>query len=138
VKTSDPPRTILGSRWKFGALAPALLLGFLAAGCGGSSPNVTGRVTCDGKPVVGIISFSPKDDESSNAGQPVNADMNEDGRFQLRLPAAGKYTVVVTPRDVIAHPKPGQLAYPCDRSPQEKEIKAGDNDVTFELGKRTR
>ena len=35
-------------------------------------------------------------------------------------------------------PKPGQPDYPCDRSPLERDVKAGDNDITIELGRRKR
>jgi hypothetical protein len=109
-----------------------------STGCGGSSAKVTGRVTCQGKPVVGIILFSPKDQGSGKAGAAATADLNDDGRYQLPLTSTGMHTVVVTPRDVVLRPKKGEFDYPCDRSPLERDIKAGDNGVTIDLAKRVR
>jgi hypothetical protein len=108
-------------------------------GCGTPSARVTGRVTCDGKPVVGVILFSPKPDETGNAaGSAVTAPLGEDGRFELKLTSMGAHTVVVTPHDVVARPKRGQFDYPCDRSPLERTVQPGDNEVTIELARRTR
>jgi hypothetical protein len=113
----------------------ALALGILAAsGCGAPSARVTGRVTCKDKPVVGVILFSPKGGE----GPSVSATLDDDGRYEVKLPSIGKYTVVVTPSNVTYPPKPGEFDYPCDRSPLERDIKAGDNDVPIELAVRTR
>ena len=121
------------------ALAIAIFLATLSsAGCGGSSANVTGRVTCQGKPVVGLILFSPKDQGGGKAGAAATADLNDDGRYQLSLSSTGMHTVVVTPRDVVLRPKKGEFDYPCDRSPFERDIKAGDNDVSIDLAKRVR
>jgi hypothetical protein len=106
------------------------LLGLLAAsGCGGSSADVKGRVTCRNKPVVGLILFSPKGEEG---GKSVSGDLKEDGSFQVQLPGSGKYSIVITPRDVVANPKPGEVDYPCERS-LERDIKPGDNEFTIEL-----
>ena len=117
----------------------ALLIGMsLTAGCGGTSAKVTGRVTCQGKPVAGIILFSPKGNVGAEAGAAVTAPLQEDGGYEIRLKGAGAYTVVVTPRDVVLRPKAGTFDYPCDRSPQEREIKAGDNEITIELPKRSK
>ena len=117
----------------------ALVLGMLAtAGCGGPAATVTGRVTCEDKPVSGVILFSPKGEGAGNTGPAVNAPLGEDGRFELRLTSLGKHTVVITPRDITFRPKPGELDYPCDRSPLERDIKAGDNDITIDLARRTR
>lgn len=117
----------------------ALVLGvFAASGCGGSGARVSGRVTCDGKPVVGFILFSPRGTDPGSAATPVSATLQEDGNYELQLTTPGKYTVVVTPRDVNPRPKPGQFDYPCDRSPLEREVKAGDNTIAIELAKRTR
>jgi hypothetical protein len=104
------------------------------AGCGGPAVTVTGRVTCEDKPVVGVILFSPKGE--SAYGPSVSAPLGEDGRFQTRLTTAGKHTIVITPRDVILRPKPGEFDYPCDRSPLERDLQPGDNDLTIELAKR--
>jgi hypothetical protein len=121
------------------ALSTTLLFGmFAVAGCGGQAARVTGRVSCQGKPVVGVILFSPKGEAGSNAGRSVSAALREDGSYELQLTSIGKYTVVVTPRDVVFRPKEGGFDYPCDRSPLEREITAGDNDITIDLAKRTR
>jgi hypothetical protein len=117
----------------------AILFGaFASAGCGGPSAKVTGHVTCQGKPVAGVILFSPKGQDGNAAGLSTTAELGEDGGYELRLTSIGAHTIVVTPRDVQLRPKPGTFDYPCDRSPLEREIKAGDNDVTIELGKRVR
>lgn len=115
-------------------LALAVLLASL--GCSGSSAKVTGRVTCQGKPVVGGITFSPKGEGASNTGAAVNAGLTTEGRYELRLTTVGKHTVVVTPRDVKIPTKPGELDYPCDRAPKEVDVKAGDNDIVIELTPR--
>ena len=103
------------------------------AGCGERSSQVTGRVTCQDKPVVGSILFSPAGDDESNTGPAVSAPLNEEGAFQLRLKTIGKHTVVITPRDVKFPVPAGQFDYPCDRAPLEKEIQAGDNDFTIDM-----
>jgi len=116
-----------------------LVLGMLAtAGCGGPAATVTGQVTCQDKPVSGIILFSPKGEDGGNAGRAVTAPLREDGSFELRLTSIGKHIIVITPRDITLRPKPGEFDYPCDRSPLERDIKAGDNTITIELAKRTR
>ncbi len=114
---------------------------FVVAGCGGPSATVTGRVTCQGKPVVGMILFSPKaapGDSGNAAGPSVTATLSETGGYEIRLTSIGKHTVVITPSDVVLRPKAGAFDYPCDRSPLERDIVAGANDVTIELAKRTK
>jgi hypothetical protein len=121
------------------SFAAVLLIGALVPiGCGAPSANVKGQVTCDGKPIVGTILFSPKGGEGTTTGTSVSASLNDDGRYELKLKSIGKYTVVITPGDVKFRPKAGGLDYPCDRSPLERDITAGDNDITIELAKRTR
>src|SRR5262245_43269827 len=119
------------------ALATSLAM-FSFTGCGGSTANVTGRVTCQGRPVVGLTLSSTKDQSGGKAGAAATAELDNDGRFQLPLTSTGMHTVVVTPRDVVLRPKKGEFDYPCDRSPLERDIKAGANDVTIELAKRVR
>ena len=112
-----------------------------AIGCGGPTAKVTGRVTCQGNPVVGIILFSPKaepGDVRKSAGPSVSATLSENGDYEVRLTSLGKHTVVITPSDVVLRPKKGTFDYPCDRSPLEREIVAGNNDLSIELAKRTR
>ena len=114
-----------------------VLVGLLALiGCGSPSAKVTGRVTCQGKPVSGSILFSPKGKDASNKGSAVNANLDEDGCFELRLTTIGKHVVVVTPSDIRYPIKPGEMEYPCDRSPQERDINTGDNRIVIELTKR--
>ncbi len=114
---------------------------FAAIGCGGPLAKVTGRVTCQGKPVVGIILFSPKaiaGDEGKPVAPAVSATLSENGDYELRLTSVGKHTVVVTPNDVVFRPKAGTFDFPCDRMPLERDIVAGDNDINIDLAKRTR
>ena len=121
-------------------LSAALVVGmFATVGCGGPSARVTGRVTCQGKPVVGMILFSPKEalgDTRTAAGPSVSATLSETGGYELRLTSIGKHTVVITPSDVVLRPKAGTFDYPCDRSPLERDIVVGDNDVNIELATR--
>ena len=119
----------------------AVLVGMFALGCGGPAASVTGRVTCQGKPVVGVILFSPKSpggEVLNSAGPAVQATLSDEGTYELRLSSLGKHVIVVMPRDVAFRPKAGVFDYPCDRSPLEREIVAGDNDVTIELAKRNK
>src|SRR5947207_13728714 len=93
--TTIPPMTRL--------LSAALLLGMLAAaGCGGSGVKVTGRVTCQDKPVVGLIQFSPRE---GTPGASTSVPLKEDGTYEIELKHPGKYTVVVTPNNVALRPK---------------------------------
>jgi hypothetical protein len=63
--------------------------------------------------------------------------LKDDGTFKLQLTTPGKHTIVITPRDVKLRPKPGELEYPCDRSPLTRDLSPGDNDLKIELGKLT-
>jgi hypothetical protein len=119
--------------------AIAILAGLLGLmGCGGPAATVSGRVTCRGIPVVGGIVFSPKGEDERNKGPAVPAQLKEDGSYEVRLTTIGKHTVVVTPRDVKFPVPPGEFDYPCDRTPLERDVKAGDNDITIELAPRRR
>ena len=113
------------------AAVRAGLLGVV--GCGDNAAQVTGQVKCQGKPVVGSILFSPQGENESNTGSAVSAPLGEDGSFQLQLKTIGKHTVVVTPRDVKFPVPAGEFDYPCDRSPVEREVQAGKNNITIEL-----
>ena len=122
---------------KFALNAGAILAGLLTGiGCGSQSAQVTGRVTCQGNPVKGSILFSPKGESESNTGPAVNGPLNEDGTFQLRLTTVGAHMVVITPSDVKFPVPPGKFDYPCDRSAVEREVVAGANDITIEMGER--
>jgi len=117
----------------------AMFMGALAAaGCGGNAAQVTGTVTCQNRPVIGTILFSPKGETEAGKGAAVNAPLNEDGSYAVQLNAIGTYTVVITPRNVRFPVPPGEVDYPCDRSPLEREVQAGHNDITIELRPRSR
>ena len=119
-------------------VVPLIVGWFALAGCGGPSAKVSGRVTCQGKPVVGGILFSPKGENPSNSGPAVNVQTDEDGNYEVRLTTIGKHNVVVSPLGLKARLKKGQQAYPCDLSPKELEVKAGDNEIVIELKKSAR
>jgi hypothetical protein len=117
----------------------ALVMGLPAAsGCGSRAAQVTGQVTCQGKPVIGTILFSPKGETEARSGSAVNAPLDEEGNYDLQLNTIGTYTVVITPRNVRFPVPPGEVDYPCDRSPLEREVQAGHNDITIELTPRSR
>ncbi len=106
---------------------------WLAAGCSGPVVEVKGRVTCQDKPVPGVIRFSLVGEEATSVSRTVTAEMKEDGVFRLRLTSIGKYKVVVSPRDINYPPGPGEVVFPCLRSAQEYEVKAGVNLLNMEM-----
>jgi hypothetical protein len=116
----------------------ALIIAVVLApvGCGDHAAQVRGRVTCQEKPVVGSILFSPKGDDPSNTGPAVSAALSEEGTYELKLKSIGKHTVVITPRDVKFPVPPGQFDYPCDRSPLEREVQAGANEISIDMAVR--
>jgi hypothetical protein len=118
----------------FVAVVAALLA---LSGCSGPVAQVKGRVTCQDKPVPGVIRFSPVADEAQGAGRAVTAETNGDGAFELRLTSIGKYKVVVSPRDINYPPPPGGFDFPCSRSAQEHEVKAGMNVINFVMTPHT-
>src|ERR1700722_489136 len=118
--------------------ALSVFIGLLAASGCGRSVRVTGQVSCQGKPVPGGILFSPKGEGPDNTGPAVSAQINEDGSYDLRLTTIGKHKVVVTPQNMKYPIKPGEAAFPCNLSPQEWEVTAGDNSIVIELAKRTK
>jgi hypothetical protein len=125
-------------RIRFGdRLAIGVLIGtFGVVGCGGPQATVSGCITCQSKPVSGVVLFSSK--EAGSVHESVSAALSPTGNYTLQLNGVGKYVVVVTPSDVVLRPKAGSPDYPCDRSPREIEIVAGNNDVTIDLPKRSR
>ncbi len=124
-------------RWRLPRYRLLVLATLALGGCGGPAVTVTGRVTCEDKPVVGVILFSPRGEDARNTGRAVSAPLGDDGRFQVRLTTVGKHTIVITPSNVTLRPKPGEFDYPCDRSPLERDLKPGDNDLSIELARRT-
>ena len=118
-------------------VAACALLGLLTlVGCGGPSAKVTGTVKCGGKPVAGTILFSPKGEDESNKGPAVSAILQADGSYELALRTIGKHAVVISPSDVKFHRRTAEAAYPCDLSPKEWDVTAGDNNIVIELTNR--
>ncbi len=123
-----------------GVLPRLAFLGLFAAALGltgcGVSAKVNGRVTCDGKPITGMIQFSPKGDSPENTGVTVVAQLKDDGTYEMRLNSVGLHTVIVLPSDVkiVA---PGSPDHLCDRTPQEVDVKAGENTIPIALKART-
>lgn len=123
-----------------GVLHRLAVLGFFAAALGltgcGVSARVNGKVTCDGKPITGMIQFSPKGDSPENTGGTVVAQLKDDGSYEMRLNSIGPHTVIVLPNDlkIVA---PGAPDHHCDRSPQQVDVKAGDNTIPIALKART-
>jgi hypothetical protein len=118
-----------------------LIVAFAAAvGCGGPQATVSGCITCQGKPVTGVVLFSSKATPGVEAGaqNSATAELSETGNYTVKLHGSGKYVVVVTPRDLSFRRKGGAPDFPCDRSPREIEVVAGNNDISFELAKRSR
>lgn len=82
-----------------------LLVAVLQFGCGGqpqdpSYPDVTGKVTLDGKPLAGAtVTFVPT---GANVGNMAQAATDEEGRFKLKGPrgstgaAPGDYKVAIS------------------------------------------
>ena len=56
---------------RFGASAFIAMLLF-AVGCSDRASQVTGHVTCEGKPVVGSIVFTPAGEGEGNTGPGVS------------------------------------------------------------------
>ena len=129
----DPPSRIrVECSLLFAAVGGLVLL----AGCSGPSAKVTGRATCNGKAVIGAILFSPNGDGASNTGPAVSAVLKEDGTYEVVLRSIGKHMVQVSPSDIKYPTPPGELDYPCDRAPVERDVKAGENTVNIELSPR--
>lgn len=122
------------------ALAIAVsLISFAVIGCGGSrSAKVTGNVKCQGKAITGSITFSPFGESKENTGAAVSAPLKPDGSYELTLKTIGKHRVVVSPDDVKYPVKEGEEMHRCDLSPQEFDLKEGDNTILIELPDRKR
>ena len=107
-------------------------------GCGRPAAEVRGRITCQGKPIVGSVVFSPKGENPGNTGPVAKAQTDEDGNYNLRLQTTGRHTVVVTPRDLKYPRERGEASHPCDLTPREVDVKPGDNEIAIELEVRKR
>jgi hypothetical protein len=116
--------------------AAAILLGVvMLSGCGGRSATVTGRVTCQGKPVPGEIIFSPKGVSEENKGPAVNASLDEDGRYTVKLTSYGSHRISIRPSEMPAPETEGK-AFPCDLSTLERNVNPGSNEIVIDLAKR--
>lgn len=104
-------------------------------GCGVSA-KVQGKVTCDGKPITGMIQFSPKGDSPDNTGVTVVAQLQDDGSYEVLLKSIGPHTVIVVPSDIKIVGRPGEADHHCDRSPREVEVQAGENTIPIALQAR--
>jgi hypothetical protein len=67
----------------------AALIGFVAAGCGGSADLVTGKVTYNGQPVAGEVVFVGRD--KKQAACPIA----DDGTYKIKAPPKGEVVVLV-------------------------------------------
>jgi hypothetical protein len=126
----------------------ALVAGFaamsLSGGCGSKTPapgsaTVRGKVTFNGKPVVGgLVVFTP-DPQRGGEGKPARAETAADGGFVLHLDTApqipaGWYRVSIAPPPVVPDPTspsplfPAKLARP-DLSGLEREVQPGKEHV---------
>lgn len=112
-----------------------LFLVFALTGCGVSA-KVSGTVTCQGRPVVGSILFSPKGEGPENTGPAVPAQIKADGSYEVTLKTIGEHTVVITPADVKYPVPEGEFDYPCDRTPSLHQIQAGENKIMIGLKAR--
>jgi hypothetical protein len=113
-------------------------------GCGGNEfpvAPVTGKVTCQGKPVTeASISFSPfTDDNKVKPGKAAEATLNEKGEFSLNTygnrdgAVIGKHRVTVImidsykkndceePREIILEVKSGQNHFDIELANVEKK-----------------
>ena len=112
--------------------ALAAIFGMISlAGCSGSAAKVTGRVTCQGKPVSGEILISPKGEGAGNIGPAKNAVLDADGRFSVILATTGSHRMTISASDAV----PGKV-YPCKLSSLERNVVAGGNEIEIELSKR--
>lgn len=89
-------------RWFMIRPVPAILLVFLATGCGPSKPIVKGIVTLDGTPIEkGTIMLMPVDGKGQTAGGGIEA-----GRYSFPA-SVGTVKVIIT-----AHRKDGTMPDP--------------------------
>lgn len=126
------------------ALAAGAVAVSLSGGCGSNSvppgpTTVRGKVTFNGKPVVGgLVVFTP-DPQRGGHGKPARAETGSDGGFVLHLDAspqipAGWYRVSIAPAPAIpdpaapAAPFPPKLGRP-DQSGLEREVQSGKEHV---------
>lgn len=118
------------------ALLPATLL---LVGCGGEKyplASVTGTVTCQGKPLVGVIvAFTPTGDsiDADFPGKAATSITDENGEYDLSTYEPGDGAIVgqhivalqsLDPSDTFACTLPGDLSH---------EVKPGSNTINIDL-----
>jgi hypothetical protein len=110
-------------------------------GCGQvSMAPVTGKVTCNGKPVANaaiVFSPVPKKDGDRESGKPATGYTDADGKYTLSTfknydgAMVGQHRVTVSLEDT--NPAPTQRK---NELPTPFEVKPGDNDLPIDLPKR--
>ena len=119
-----------------------LVVACLAAGCAGrSAVPVSGRVTLDGKPVVGVhVSFQPvATGGDKNVGGGSYAITDADGRFTLRLVEGGstgafvgKHRVEITTRTGVDNATDTRVKPPDPKTVIPAKYNRN-SDLTFEV-----
>lgn len=124
-----------------------VVLGASINGCSGNVyryANVTGKVTCNGKPASGgIVVFQPKDAPKVTnrpKGQPGPSSsgiVSDDGTFTLIVPAMGtdsskKGVALVGPHDISFILPPRSAAEKVERVEKQEDIDGGEVDVLVE------
>lgn len=110
----------------------------LISGCGGVSDqpelgDVSGKITMDGKPLIGVnILFIP------DSGRPAGATTDAEGNYQLEYVSGVSGTKLGSNRVVIEWPTgvDGSVAIPArygQASTTKVEIKAGTNKMDYAL-----
>lgn len=118
-------------RWRFGwaercgITVASLALGGLLGGCGGgelATIPVTGKLTCQGKPVAGIlIQLSPADGSEVEV-KPASGVTDAEGRFELTTYEEGDGAVAATHRVGLS-----------PQNPDANLTCAPPDDLTFEV-----
>jgi uncharacterized GH25 family protein len=122
-------------RFRFGLFAVGVAALLLPA-CGGPNmAKVTGKVTCNGKPVKeAAVTFSPlgASEDDKEPGKPATGFTDNDGNYELSTykpldgAQVGKHTVLI----MIDDTNPAK----CKREKRTTaEVKKGTNEVNFEL-----
>lgn len=129
---------ICSSRFAAGCLSVAVLL---IVGCGKDEfplASVTGKVTCNGKPVPDVVVvFSPTGDTTSQEfpGKPASGKTDENGEYELSTfkPTSGDGAIIGTHTVTISYEDPTKTLdceVPADLT---KKVKEGSNTIDFQL-----
>lgn len=128
--------------------AGAVVLACLVAvvGCGGGPPELTGKVTLDGKPVeIGTITLTPADGKGQTAGGPI-----KDGAYTVADAPLGTVKVSISGQKVVGKRKlyntPDSPEMPVtvealparynQQSTLTLDVKAGKNSKDWELSSK--